>query len=72
MPNWFSFAGQGQNDLGTFYGGATPAGLNRRDIRLFAALLDTLTFSGGAVNEAGNYTVDEIKVYEATAVDDGS
>jgi hypothetical protein len=72
FPNWFAFAGQGVNDLGTFYGGATPAGLNRRDIRLFAALLDTLTFSANAVNESGNYTIDEIRVYEADAVDDGN
>ncbi len=72
MPNWFAFAGQGVNDQGAVYGGATPAGLNRRDLRLFAALLDTLTFSGGAVNEASNYTVDEIQVYEAAAVYDGT
>ncbi len=72
VPSWFAFAGRGVNDLGTLYGGATPAGLNRRDLRLFAALLDTLTFSGGAVNEAGNYTIDEIRVYEAEAVDDGT
>ncbi len=75
MPNWFTFAGPGVNDLATAYGGSpgTPGALNRRDLRLFAALLDTLSFgSNSGILEKGNFTIDRIDVFSADAVDDGS
>ncbi len=74
MPNWFTFAGPGVDDLAVSYGGpATPGALNRRDLRLYAVLLDTLStgFNSGLL-EKGNFTIDRIDVLSADAVEDGS
>ena len=78
MPSWFTFAGQGVNDAGAQYGleGSlfTPAELNRRDLRIVAGLLDTLTFTGDTqpLTEAGRFTIDSIQVSSSPLIDDGT
>ena len=78
MPSWFAFAGQGVNDAGAQYGleGSlfTPAELNRRDLRVLAAIIDTLTFTGDAqpLTEAGRFTIDSIQVSSSPLIDDGT
>lgn len=76
MPSWFAFAGQGVNDTGQTYGGGAPtaAELNRRDLRIVAGILDTLTFTGDTqpLAEAGRFTIDSIQVSSSPLVDDGS
>jgi hypothetical protein len=75
MPNWFTFAGPGVNDLASVYGGASgvPGALNRRDLRAFAAVLDTFSYLNNAgVLEKANFTVDRIEVTVADLVDDGN
>lgn len=77
MPSWFAFAGQGVNDTGQTYGGGanpTTAELNRRDLRLLAMILDTLTFTGDTqpLTEAGRFTIDSIQVSSSPLIDDGT
>ena len=78
MPSWFAFAGQGVNNAGAQYGLeggiSTPAELNRRDLRMLAMILDTLTFTGDAqpLTEAGRFTIDSIQVSSSPLIDDGT
>jgi len=74
MPNWFTFAGPGVNDVAAVYGGASgvPGALNRRDLRLFSAVLDTFSYlNDSGVLEKANYTIDRIEVTATGLVDDG-
>ena len=75
MPNWFTFAGPGVNDIASVYGGAlgVPGALNRRDLRIMVGLLDTLSYGNNAgIVEAGQFTVDRIEVTVSPLVDDGT
>ena len=71
FPNWNLFAGQGVNDAAAV---AYNPGLNRKDLRIQAALLDTLTYTPNAtaLQEKGNFTITKVEVFEAWAIDDGS